>query len=130
MNHLNDNDNQMFNLNLKKPIYREKSSSTNQKKKINKIQKNKNLNNKINGSTLLFNLKDMTNSTINNNSYFTSSREKKINNSCFILFEKESAKRMKNKIEKINQYNESVKNNPNSNKENKSSSLLMNLIME
>ena len=130
LNHLNDNDNQMFNLNLKKPIYREKSSSTNQKKKINKIQKNKNLNNKINGSTLLFNLKDMTNSTINNNSYFTSSREKKINNSCFILFEKESAKRMKNKIEKINQYNESVKNNPNSNKENKSSSLLMNLIME
>ena len=36
---------------------------------------------------------------------------------------------MKNEIEKINQYNELTKNNPNKNKENKSNSLLMNLIM-
>jgi hypothetical protein len=36
---------------------------------------------------------------------------------------------MKNEIEKINQYNELIKNNPNTNKENKSNSLLMNLIM-
>ena len=129
LNHLNDNDNQMFNLDLQKPIYRQKSSSINQNKKINKTQNKKNLNNKISASTLLLNLKDMTNSTINNNSYFTSSREKKNNNSCFILFEKSTAKRMKNEIEKINQYNELIKNNPNTNKENKSNSLLMNLIM-
>ena len=129
LNHLNDNDSQMFNLGLKKPIYRQNNSSTNQNKKINKIQNKKNLNNKISTSTFLLNLKDMTNSTINNNSYFTSSREKKNNNSCFILFEKASAKRMKNEIEKINQYNELTKNNPNTNKENKSNSLLMNLIM-
>ena len=124
-NHLNDKDDEMFNLNLnlKKPIYR-------QKRNKNENQEKKKISNKISSLTILSNIKDMTNSTINNSYLTTSKKYNNNNNSCFILFEKESAKKMRNEIEKINnQYSEFLKNKPRINHENKSNSMLMNLIM-
>ena len=112
-----------LNLNLKKPIYRQKRNKNENQEKKKKI-------NKISSLTILSNIKDMTNSTINNSYLTTSKKYNNNNNSCFILFEKESAKKMRNEIEKINnQYSEFLKNNPSINHENKSNSMLMNLIM-
>ena len=137
-NHMNDNDEEMFNLNLNisKPIYRQKKtlSSNNSYKQINtvnNIKRNKSESkfkygsNRIN--TTMFSNKDNTNTTMNQ-SCLTSSKANNNCNSCFLLFEKSTAKRMRSEIGRIKQYSDMMKNNPSVNQDLKSNILLMNLI--
>ena len=137
-NHMNDNDEEMFNLNLniKKPIYRQKRTltSNNSYKQINtgnNIKRNKSeskfryVSNRIN--TTIFSNKDATNTTMNQ-SCLTTSKANNNSNSCFLLFEKSTAKRMRSEIGRIKQYSNMMKNNPSVNQELKPNILLMNLI--
>ena len=138
-NHMNDKDEEMFNLNLNKPIYRQKKNltSNNSFKLINNIKNNnnsikrnkseskyKNLNNRIN-TTLLSN-KDVINTTMNQSSL--SYKNNNSINSCFLLFEKSTAKRMRSEIGRINKYSDLMKNNNNVHQDNKNN-LLLNLIV-
>ena len=138
-NHMNDKDEEMFNLNLNKPIYRQKKNltSNNSFKLINNIKNNnssikrnkseskyKNLNNRIN-TTLLSN-KDAINTTMNQSSL--SYKNNNSINSCFLLFEKSTAKRMRSEIGRINKYSDLMKNNNNVHQDNKNN-LLLNLIV-
>ena len=137
-NHMNDNDEEMFNLNLniKKPIYRQKRTltSNNSYKQINtgnNIKRNKSeskfryVSNRIN--TTIFSNKDATNTTMNQ-SCLTASKANNNSNSCFLLFEKSTAKRMRSEIGRIKQYSNMMKNNPSVNQDLKPNILLMNLI--
>ncbi len=137
-NHMNDNDEEMFNLNLniKKPIYRQKKTltSNNSYKQMNtgnNIKRNKSESkfrygsNRIN--TTVFSNKDATNTTMNQ-SCLTASKANNNSTSCFLLFEKSTAKRMRSEIGRIKQYSDMMKNNPSVNQDLKPNMLLMNLI--